>query len=47
MLKLVLIGAVSGLALGALDNMADRTAAAIIGLALAGIALVVIVKAAR
>jgi hypothetical protein len=47
MLKLVLIGAVSGLALGALDNMADRTAAALIGITLTGLALAVIAKAAR
>lgn len=47
MLKLVLFAALSGLSLAALDNMADRTLAAVIGLALAGVALVVIVKEAR
>lgn len=47
MLKLVLLAAVSGLAIGALDNMADRTAAAIIGLTLTGLTLAVIAKAAR
>ena len=47
MLKLVLFAALSGLALGALDNMADRTLAGVIGLSLAGLALAIIAKAAR
>lgn len=47
MAKLVLFAALGGLAIGALDNMADRTAATLIGLALTGLALAVIAKAAR
>lgn len=47
MLKAVLFAALGGLALAALDNMADRTLAAVIGLTVAGLALAVIVKAAR
>lgn len=47
MLKLVLFSALAGLSLGALDNMADRTAAGLIGLTLVGLALAVIAKAAR
>ena len=46
MLKLVLFAALSGLAIGALDNMADRTAAAIIGLTLMGLGIAVAAKAA-
>lgn len=47
MLKLVLFAALTGLAIGALDSMADRTAAALIGLTLIGLALAIIAKAAR
>lgn len=47
MAKAVLFAALSGLALGALDNMADRTLAALVGVSLIGLALAVIVKAAR
>jgi hypothetical protein len=47
MAKLVLFAALGGLSIGALDNMADRTLAAVIGLTVIGLALAVIVKAAR
>jgi hypothetical protein len=47
MLKLVLFAALGGLAIGALDNMADRTAAALIGLTVIGLALAVAAKAGR
>lgn len=47
MLKLVLFAALSGLSLAALDNMADRTLAAVIGLSLGALALIVIVKEVR
>jgi hypothetical protein len=47
MLKVVLFSALSGLAIGALDNMADARLAGFIGLGLIGLALAVIVKAAR
>lgn len=47
MLKLVLFAALGGLSLAALDNMPDRTLAALIGLGVMGLALAVIVKAAR
>lgn len=47
MLRAALYGALGGLSIAALDNMADRTAAGFIGLAVICLALVVIVKAAR
>lgn len=47
MLKIILFAALGGLSIGALDNMADRTAAGFIGLALIGLTMAVIVKAAR
>ena len=47
MLKTVLFAALGGLSLGALDNMTDATLAGFIGLALTGLALAVIAKAAR
>jgi hypothetical protein len=47
MLKVVLFAALTGLAIGALDNMADARLAGFIGLALIGLAVVTIAKAAR
>ena len=47
MLKLVLFAALTGLSLATLDNMADRTLAAVIGVSVLGLALAVIAKAAR
>jgi hypothetical protein len=47
MLKVALFAALSGLSIGALDNMADARLAGFIGLALIGLALVTIAKAAR
>jgi hypothetical protein len=47
MLRAALFAALGGLAIGALDNMADRTAAALIGLTVMGLALAVAAKAAR
>jgi hypothetical protein len=47
MLKTVLFAALAGLSLGALDNMADARLAGFIGLALIGLAMAVIAKAAR
>jgi hypothetical protein len=47
MLKTVLFAALAGLSLGALDNMTDARLAGFIGLALTGLAMAVIAKAAR
>ena len=47
MLKVILFAALGGLSLAALDNMADRTLAALIGLSVMALALAVIAKAAR
>ena len=47
MLKVVLFAALAGLSLATLDNMADRTLAAVIGLGVLGLALAVIAKAVR
>lgn len=47
MLKVILFAALAGLSIAALDNMADRTLAALIGLGVIGLALAVIAKAAR
>jgi hypothetical protein len=45
--KTLLFAALAGLSLGALDNMADARLAGFIGLALIGLAMAVIAKAAR
>lgn len=47
MLKAALFAALGGLTLATLDNMADRTLAALIGLGVLALALAVIAKAAR
>jgi hypothetical protein len=47
MLKIILFAALGGLSLAALDNMPDRTLAALIGLGVMGLALAVAAKAAR
>lgn len=47
MLKAALFAALGGLSLATLDNMPDRTLAALVGVSLIGLALAVIVKAAR
>ena len=45
--KVALFAALAGLSLGALDNMADARLAGFIGLALIGLTMAVIAKAAR